>query len=92
MILEAIAKCNNVAIELWANYLQLTTFIEAKDELESLKPYYAWDSLFEYNLGENTLPQYEKEFLRLLCAQGRQGFLCSPDKKIQVNFLRARPA
>lgn len=56
MISEAIAKCNNVAIELWANYLQLTTFIEAKGEPKPLRAYYAQDSLFEYNLEENTLP------------------------------------
>jgi hypothetical protein len=56
MISEAIAKCNNVAIELWANYLQLTTFIEAKGEPKSLRAYYTQDFLFEYNLGENTLP------------------------------------
>ena len=38
-------------------------FIEVNDSLKSLETEYAWDSLFEYNLRENTLSQYERKFL-----------------------------
>jgi len=42
---------------------QSVAFSEVKDELKALKADYAWDSLFEYNLRENTLSSNEQKFL-----------------------------